>query len=125
MIGRVDACFTCIYCVQAISKEIANHASVKLQVMDVGTQLLAANPDDSNLRQRLDRLDADWQRLVSIVPDHEGRLHMTRMPLLSSGQVLDELLQWLRIVEDVISDDGNRRPTSAVDVQLWLKKYRV
>lgn len=86
---------------------------------------MSSHPNNTALRLRLERLERDWLKLVTQLPDSEGRLHSTRMQLLPSRQALNELLLWLRNTEETLREDANKRLTSALDIQALTKKYQV
>lgn len=73
----------------------------------------------------MDRMEDEWLRLMQQLPNNEEQLHSAQMELLPSRQALNELLLWLEGIETTIREDAGKVPTSHMDAQVLLQKYKV
>ena len=115
----------CTSLFQEFRKEVENQQQAKTDVTNLGQTLLRSRPDDSDLQDRLERLDHHWVSLMCDLPNSETQLHNAQMDLLPSRQALHELMLWMEVLETVLEEDAKSVPSSAVDTQLLLQKYRV
>ena len=102
-----------------------NQQTLKTKVSMLGQQLQRYRPSDSNLQDRIERMETTWLQLVSEIPNNEEQLHQAQMELLPSRQALNELLMWLETIESTILEDTGKVLLNLVDTQVMLQKYRV
>ena len=102
-----------------------NQHPLKTKATTVGNQLLRTRPHDTVIQERLERMEDQWLHLMYELPNNEEHLHSAQMELLPSRQALNELLLWLEGIETTIREDTGNVPTSLMDAQVLLQKYKV
>jgi len=90
-----------------------------------GSQLMDTQPGTVILRCRLEKLNGDWQQMVSALHDSEKEVQAAWMLLLTPRQALDELMLWLQTVEKTLREGSSKSPDSSADVECEQQKYRV
>ena len=110
---------------QEFRKEVENQHPLKTKVTTVGNQLLRLRPHDTSIQDQLDGLEDRWLHLMYDLPNNEEQLHSAQMELLPSRQALNELLLWLEGIESTLREDSGKVPTSLMDAQVLLQKYKV
>jgi len=98
---------------------------VKDHVLALGSQVMAAQPGNTKLQCRLERLSCDWTQLITTLCDSETQLHAALMMLLPLQHVLSELITWLQSVEKTIREGSSKFLNSSADVQFEQQTYRV
>jgi len=98
---------------------------VKDRLSSSGSQLTAARPENVVLRCRLEKLNDEWQRMVTALRDGEKEAHAAWLLLVTPRQALSELISWLQSVEKIIREGLSTSPNSSADVRCEQLKYRV
>ncbi|XP_072437484.1 nesprin-1-like isoform X15 [Chiloscyllium punctatum] len=109
------------------SKEVDTKASLKSSVLSRGNQLLRLKKvDTAALRSGLTQTDGQWTELLTQIPLVQERLHQLQMEKLPSRTAINELMNWISLMEQTLEED-DERIRSAVGSQMveqYLKKYK-
>uniref|UniRef100_UPI00398E76DD nesprin-1 n=1 Tax=Pristiophorus japonicus TaxID=55135 RepID=UPI00398E76DD len=109
------------------SKEVDTKSSLKSSVLSRGNQLLRLKKvDTAALRSGLAQTDSQWTELLTQIPLVQEKLHQLQMEKLPSRTAINELMNWISIMDQIIDED-DERIKSAVGSQMieqYLKKYK-
>jgi len=97
----------------------------KAQLSSTANELLASRPNDVKLRERMERIDADWAHVESSLAACEQQLSAVQTLLLPSMQASRELIVWMDGVEQTVKAESSLQPKNADDVEQLLKKFTV
>lgn len=117
-----------------MSKEVATHTPVKSRLDGNAAVMLQqtgeGNDGGRRLRERVERVNEDWLKLITSLPDNENDLTMARLHLLPSRQAYLEMLVWLDGIEEILKlndsrgDDG-RMSTCSIDLEMIINQHLV
>ncbi|GCB70645.1 hypothetical protein scyTo_0005735, partial [Scyliorhinus torazame] len=109
------------------SKEVDTKSSLKSSVLSRGNQLLRLKKvDTAALRSGLAQTDSQWTELLTQIPLVQEKLHQLQMEKLPSRTAINELMNWISLMDQIIEED-DKRIKSAVGsqmIQQCLKKYK-
>ncbi|XP_041038918.1 nesprin-1-like isoform X3 [Carcharodon carcharias] len=109
------------------SKEVDTKSSLKSSVLSRGNQLLRLKKvDTAALRSGLAQTDSQWTELLTQIPLVQEKLHQLQMEKLPSRTAINELMNWISLMDQIIEED-DERIKSAVGSQMieqCLKKYK-
>jgi len=97
----------------------------KAQLSSTANELLASRLNDVKLRERMERIDADWAHVESSLDACEQQLSAVQTLLLPSMQASRELTLWMDGVEQTVKAESSLQPKNADDVEQLHKKFTV
>jgi len=98
---------------------------VKDHISTSGSQLVTVQPGKVVLQCRLEKLNDDWQRLITALHSGEQEIHAAWLLLLTPWQALSELISWLQSAENILQEGSSKSFDSLADVTCEQQKYRV
>ena len=96
----------------------------KTQLSTTANELLASRPNDKEVRDRMERIDVDWDHLESSLDVCEQQLSDVQT-LLPSLQAARELTVWMDGVEQKVKAKSSTQPKNADDVVQLHEKFKV
>ncbi|XP_077205606.1 nesprin-1 isoform X11 [Paroedura picta] len=88
------------------SKEVDAKSTQKSAVLSTGNQLLRLKKvDTAALRAGLSQIDNQWTELLTQIPVVQEKLHQLQMDKLPSRHAITEVMSWISLMENVITED--------------------
>ncbi|XP_060128741.1 nesprin-1 isoform X4 [Zootoca vivipara] len=109
------------------SKEVDAKSLQKSTVLSTGNQLLRLKKvDTAALRQGLSQIDNQWTELLTQIPIVQEKLHQLQMDKLPSRHAIVEVMSWISLMENVISEDEEnfKNVVGHKVIQDYLQKYK-
>ncbi|XP_028808913.1 nesprin-1 isoform X6 [Denticeps clupeoides] len=116
-----------LYAFLDFSKEVDAKSSLRSSVLSTGNQLMRLKKaDTAALRSQMAQVENQWAELLTRIPVVQEKLHQLQMEKLASRHAITELMSWITLMENVISED-QQKILEAVDsetIQNYLQKYK-
>ncbi|XP_061480140.1 nesprin-1 isoform X3 [Rhineura floridana] len=109
------------------SKEVDAKSSQKSTVLSTGNHLLRLKKvDTAALRAGLSQIENQWTELLIQIPIVQEKLHQLQMDKLPSRHAITEVMSWISLMENVISQDEEniKNVVGHKLIQDYLQKYK-
>uniref|UniRef100_A0ACB8GBS4 Nesprin-1 n=1 Tax=Sphaerodactylus townsendi TaxID=933632 RepID=A0ACB8GBS4_9SAUR len=109
------------------SKEVDAKSSQKSAVLSTGNQLLRLKKVDiAALRAGLSQIDNQWTELLTQIPVVQEKLHQLQMDKLPSRHAITEVMSWISLMENVITEDEEniKNVVGHKAICYYLQKYK-
>jgi len=110
---------------QDLKVESDNKLALRAKIAASGNKLLRFRPSDTLVRDRLDKLEESWLRLVDGNPALKEKVESAQELLLPSTQAMNDLTAWLTATQATFKQETTNKLEKHEDISQLLNKIKV